>query len=66
MERPRGARFAFRKQAEPTVINNLPPEGPIWNLVFWIVIGLLVLIAADSVLYGLAPKNHLDVPGLLN
>jgi hypothetical protein len=66
MERPRRAVFALKKQAEPTVINNLPPEGPIWNLVFWIVIGLLVFIAADSVLYGLAPKNHLNVPGLLN
>jgi hypothetical protein len=44
--------------------NHLPPEGPIWNLVFWIVIGLLVLIAAYSVLYGLAPKNHLNIPGI--
>jgi len=42
--------------------NYLPPEGPIWNLIFWVVIGLLVAIAADAVLYGLAPKNALDLP----
>jgi hypothetical protein len=46
-----------------SVGDHLPPQGPIGNLVFWIVIGLLILIAADSVLYGLSPKNHLDLPG---
>jgi hypothetical protein len=48
-----------------SVGDHLPPQGPIGNLVFWIVIGLLILIAADSVLYGLSPKNHLDLPGWL-
>jgi len=46
-----------------SVGDHQPPQGPIGNLVFWIVIGLLILIAADSVLYGLSPKNHLDLPG---
>jgi hypothetical protein len=41
------------------------PNNQIWTWVFWIVIGLLVLIAADTVLYGLAPKNYVDLPGRL-
>jgi hypothetical protein len=41
----------------------LPPEGPIWNLIFWIVVGLLIFVIADSVFYGLAPKDNLHIPG---
>ena len=46
-------------------INSMPdlqPEGTIWNLIFWIVVGLLVFVIADSVFYGLAPDITLDVP----
>jgi hypothetical protein len=42
--------------------NYLPPDGPIWNLIFWIVVGLLIFVIADSILYGLAPENSLDIP----
>jgi len=39
-----------------------PSEGTIWNLIFWIVVGLLIFVIADSVFYGLAPNSTLDVP----